>query len=334
MQTYRARARVIKFDPGTTLSEPATASISFTFAPGQAFGTEPGGGRTAVRSVAATVLQNRQTGQFTVESSDPLVPIHLDIEDGRFSVEVRGNRVAVKATIASEKELSDLIETIYYGVPLILAADFADPPIITEVAGTVNGHVFGWNLVGIRTVLHTTTQQRQIQRIEGAWYRLWKLVAPENRRLLAALQYFHVAARLERVSVTPGEFLSEALLNYAKILEVLFTASTKEMRRQLATLGFATDAVERDFIPTAILRSNFDVAHVSLVLLTSAQLEILQRFADRAEVQFRDLLSRVMDAFDKGTLILPPYEMHAADKETANTIERIAHALSALGDRA
>jgi hypothetical protein len=46
--------------------------------------------------------------------------------------------------------------------------------------------------------------------------------AANRRRLVAALFYFHVACRVKREGQIPGEFLAEALLNFHKVLEVLY----------------------------------------------------------------------------------------------------------------
>lgn len=333
MLTYRIRPRILKFAEGTNVLTPASATVSFTFAPRQAFGTEPGGGRTAVRAVPARVQFNKRSGQSTIESTDPLKPVALEIaEEGR-RVLVRGNVLTVELVVSSQAELVELIETVYYGLPLLLAAEFADPPVVTDVAGAVDGHEFGWNLSVVSAQFQITTQELQVDRIRTAWRRLAIIGAPNHRRVAAALHYFHAAARLERASESPGEFLAEALLNYAKVLEVLFGPSTDTIRSSMRTLGFDDEAIERDFVPAVILRSQFDVAHVSLVLLNTEQLRILQRFADRAETQMRQLVALVVQRLDEGTLVLPQHEMHGADRETAGIIARMGQALVALGDR-
>jgi hypothetical protein len=333
MLTYRVRPRVIKFEPATRIQPPVSADVTFAFAPKQCFGTDSGGGRSAVRAVPATVTFNRSSGQYSVESTPPLAPISLLIEQKESRLSIIGERVTVTKMVASEKELSSLIETVYYLLPLLLAVEFADPPIVEEVRGAVDGADFGWYLVEWRAELLTTTQERQTHNGEGAWRRLQRLAASDNRRLVAALHYFHVAARLERVSASPGEFLAEALLNYSKILEVLFSPSRDVVRTELKSLGYSEDEIERDFIPAMLLRSQVDVAHVSLTLFNDDQLSTLHRYADRAEASFRRLLSRLLLRFDQGTLVLPQYQLHSADPETAVTIERMARSLDALGDR-
>ncbi|CAG0971164.1 hypothetical protein ANRL3_01509 [Anaerolineae bacterium] len=333
MLTYRVRPRVIKFDPGTKIHCPAQASVDFVFAPDQAFGVESGGGRTAVRGVAGTVTMDRRTGQYFIESSPPLAPLELTIRESDTLVNVVGNKLTISKTVNSEHELTEIIEAIYYILPLLMATDLADPPIIINVSGVVNDRAFGWNLAEWKANFITTTQEKQTQYIATAWQRLHASNVSQNARLIAALHYFHVAARLDRVSSVPGEFLSESLLNYTKVLEVMFSPSTDIVRQNLLRFGFSSDEIERDFIPAMILRSKIDIAHVSLALFDTKQLSVLHRYADRAEGQFRVLLSRALTQSDKGTLALPEYEIHAADAEIVRIIERMADSLEALGDR-
>jgi hypothetical protein len=333
MFTYQVRPRILKFDPGTQITVPALAEVTFEFAPAQAFGAEPGRGRTAVRSVEAVSTFNVRTGQYVVESKMPLAPLAVTIDQEDLRISVAGKKVTLAKTVRSQKELSDLIEAVYYLLPLLLSVGFADPPVIEDVQGVVSEKPFGWNLEQWRLDLLTTTQDKQTQLVKDAWRRFQIIVGSGNRRLVAALHYFHVAVRLARVSASPGEFLAEALLNYCKVLEVLFSASTKTIRLHLEQLGYSHDDIERDYVPAMILRSKIDVAHVSLALFTPQQLATLHRYADRAEGAFRSLLSRVLERLDAGSLDLPEYELHAADSEATAIIERMALALAKLGNR-
>ena len=307
--------------------------MTFSFAPSQAFGTEPGGGRTSLRAVPATVHFNVRTDQYTVESNPPLAPLELAVEDGDVRFCVSGNQVTIAKTVESEAEVVKLIETVYYLLPLLLAVEFADPPVIENVEGNVGDAHFGWNLEGWKVELRTTTQEKQEERLGAAWRRLSLIASSDNRRLVAALYYFHVAARLERVSASPGEFLAEALLNYCKVLEVLFSPSRDSVRRELSNLGYTAEIIDRDFIPVMLLRNKIDVAHVSLTLFTPEQLLTLHRYADRTESTFRDLLSRVLMRLDASTLMLPEYDLHGADEDTNAIIETMAESLTTLGDR-
>jgi hypothetical protein len=274
-----------------------------------------------------------QTGQYVVESKTPLAPLTVTIDQEDLRISVAGKSVTLAKTVHSQKELSDLIEAVYYLLPMLLSVSFADPPVIEDVQGVVSGKPFGWNLEQWRLDLLTTTQDKQTQLMKDAWRRFQIIMRSGNRRLVAALHYFHVAVRLTRVSASPGEFLAETLLNYCKVLEVLFSARTDTVRLHLERLGYSHDEIERDYVPAMILRSKIDVAHVSLALFTPQQLATLHRYSDRAEGAFRSLLSRVLERLDAGSLNLPEYELHAADPEAIAIIKRMAFALDALGDR-
>jgi hypothetical protein len=114
---------------------------------------------------------------------------------------------------------------------------------------------------------------------------------------------------------------------------VLFGPSRDLAREELGKLGFTPDVIERDFIPVMLLRNAIDVAHVSLTLFTPEQLHTLHRYADQAESSFRDLLSRLLNQLDAGTLVLPEHEIQGADASTRAIIDNMARSLASLGDQ-
>ncbi len=331
--TYRVRPRSFKFDGGKLPSLPALARVAFQLAPDQAFGCSPTGGRTAVKAVAATTTFNTTTGQYFVESAESLSPLTLSFLEGPHTVTLTGTELVVQREITNPSQLKHLVRATYFMLPLLLAPYFADPPLIVRVDGTLGTLAFRWQLSSWVMQLNTTTQDKQQALVEQAWRRIPALAAPAQRRLAAALHYFHVACRLNRVAETAGEFLSESLLNFAKILQVLFQTDRGQARSGLARLGFSLEEIERDFIPAMLLRDQIDVAHVSLALFSQQQLTVLHRYSDRAEDQFRTLLQRCLQGLDAGTLQFPPYELRGADAETARTIETLATALASLGDK-
>lgn len=333
MLTYRVQPRVFKFDNHVLPKLPATAEVTFHLAPDQPFGCAAGGGRTAVQNVAATAHFNANTGQHHIQSKQPLSPLRVEIPSEVEAVSLTGTALRVHRTISALPELRNLVESVYYAFPLVLAPDFGDPPLVTRVDGTIGEVPFRWELQEWQMNYSITTQAHQEGFIVKAWSRLQLLSGPENRRLLAALHYFHVACRLSRTSACPGEFLSEALLNYSKILEVLFQGSRDVARGELAALGFTSEEIERDFISVMVIRSKIDVAHVSLVIFTPQHLRILHRYADRAETAFRKLLRVLLGRLEAGTLALPPYELRGADEDLDSTIQRLGKQLEALGDR-
>jgi hypothetical protein len=121
MLTYQVRPRVFRIAEGQNLPFPADGEVRFYLAPLQPFGLEAGGGRTAVRAVAASVLFNANTGAHTVESQTPLQPLDLTIEEPNRIIRVQGNILTVSQSFGSNRELTEVVEGIYFGIPVLLA---------------------------------------------------------------------------------------------------------------------------------------------------------------------------------------------------------------------
>jgi hypothetical protein len=156
--------------------------------------------------------------------------------------------------------------------------------------------------------------------------------AANRRRLVAALFYFHVACRVKREGKIPGEFLAEALLNFHKVLEVLYGPDRVTVRTSLKDLGYTSDEIERDYIPSMLLRDQMDVGHPMLAVLTPRQLDTLHRYADRAERVFRDLLQRLFQAIEAGSFDVPAHGAHQVDPAVNRTLEMLRRNFSQLPD--
>jgi hypothetical protein len=281
-----------------------------------------------VRAVKASVLFNANTGQHTIESETPLEPLDVTIEEPTRLVTWKTNVLEIRERFESLDKLHETIQSIYFVLPTLLAVDFADPPFVDRVDGSVGPVHFGWELNDWKASFRFTTQEKQESDVALAWERLGSLSVPGRRRLVAALNYFHVACRLSRQGATPGEFLGEVLLNLAKVLEVLFppAGAIKTLdaaRLQLRTLGFSDVEIERDYIPAIALRNNIDVGHVHLGLFSSDQLAVLHGYAEDAEEPFRVLLGRVLRKVASGEYQVEPYEIRAAGRDAIDIVERI-----------
>jgi hypothetical protein len=334
MLTYQVRPRVLRVIGDKPPQFPAEAEVVFCFQPLQPFGMEVGGGRTATRAEPARMLFNANTGQHSVESTIPLAPLDVRIEEPIRTVTLKGNELRIVQRFDDLAALQEFIDSIYFGAPLLMAVDFADPPRVERVHGRIGDVQFRWELALWRAEIDVTSQERQEQRVLDAWGRFAAVTGENGRRLLAALHYFHVACRLRQESKFPGEFMAESLLNLHKVLEVLYGPGRDDVRAALAELGFEDDEIERDYVPVMILRDSIDIGHPSLELLKQEQLTTLHRFAERGERAFRTLLSRLLDAVAAGRATLPIYEFVPADARTVRTIEEIRVRLDALGDRA
>ena len=184
---------------------------------------------------------------------------------------------------------------------MLLAIEFADPPIIERVDGQIGDVDFRWELKQWKDQFEITSQEKQEQSVASSWERVGILSVPGRRRLLAALHYYHVASRLARRGQIAGEFLPEMILNLSKVLEVLFPPSgdgkTRDAARNgLLKLDFSEIEIEADYIPAMALRNEIDVGHVDLSLFKVDQLALIHGYTEHAETAFRKLLKRVFDS--------------------------------------
>ena len=328
MFTYQVRPRIFRLEEAQSLTWPAEAEIRFHLQPLQPFGVDAGGGRTAVRAVPATVHFDANSGAHTIESRPPLRPLEVEIEEPNRAVSLNENILTLNERFDSLGTLAETIESIYFGFPMLLNVEFADPPFIERVDGSIGSSAFRWELTSWKMEFRTTTQNRQESVVAKVWERMNVISHPERRRLLAALHYFYVACRLARSGSTPGEFLSEVLLNLTKTLEVLFPPtgdgrSRDAVRLGLRQLDFSDDDIEGNFIPAMALRNEVDVGHVELGVFNREQLKVLHAYTDRAERAFHDLLDRVLTAVESGETEIIPYELQAPRGEAMEVIERL-----------
>jgi hypothetical protein len=263
--------------------------------------------------VEANLLFDPNSGQHSIESKQPLSPLHVTIKESTRTLRLTGTTLSISQQVASLTEMQDLIESIYFVFPLLVNIPFADPPYIEEVDGKVGSTSFRWELDGWRMQIRTTTQEQQEEGFAKAWERMGVLDKPIRRRLVAGLHYFHVACRLARAGSTAGEFVAEVVLNLAKSLEVLFPPAGD---------GRTRDAV-RDFIPAMALRNEIDVGHVELGLFTMGQLKTIHSFTERAEGAFREMFERLLSSVESGTADIAPHELGPPRDEAIKLIERL-----------
>ena len=329
MLTYVVRDRVYRCVDDQPLAFPNSVEVVFFFQPLQPFGKDPAGGRTAVKGVAASIRINANTGHHFVESEEPLRELEVVIEAPIRKMELRGNELHISTYCDSLKALDELVQSVFFGFPMLLNIEFADPPIVERVKGKVGDAPFRWELREWKMESHTTTQELQEQRVISSWLRFDTLSQPRNRRLLAALHYFHVACRLCRAGNSPWEFMSESIVNLSKILEVLFPPkgdgqTINAARKGLGRLGYTKDEIERDFTPAIALRNHIDSAHVHLSVFTREQLRILHTYTESAEFAFRSMLSRVFDKLKADQFELAQYPDLHPSPNAAEIINKLA----------
>lgn len=338
MLTYRVRKHVYKSDDkDAVLLFPNSVTVRFHLRPLQPFGVEAGGGRTAVRSTAARAYFNANSGQHFIESKNPLTPLDVRVEEENRRIELKGNTLTVTFNAKDDGELDEFIQSIFFGLPMLLNLQYADPPLVIRVSGTVGTTEFRWELADWKMGFATTTQQQQEQRFIDTWSGLGVLSAPKNRRLIAALHYFHVACRLERLGEVPGEFLAEVLLNLSKVLEVLFPpggdGKTRDaVRAGLQAIGLDSDRIERYFIPAMALRNEIDVGHVHLALFKPDHLRALHSYTEGAETAFRKMLKLLFSRIRTGEYDCASPGSMKPSNAALTVIERLAESLSSADE--
>jgi len=328
MWTYQVRQRQFKLEEGQTLNFPNDVEILFIFSPTQPFGAGLDHGRTAVQNFAARVVFNGNSGKHWIEPQQPLEQLEVKIhEDEVRTAELNGNILKISTHCVSIAELHTLIESLYFLLPVLLNVEFADPPIIERVSGTVGEVIFGWELSGWRLFYEITTKDRQEERFVTSWQRFNLISPPENRRLVAALHYFHLACRLEIVGNAPWEFMGEIILNLSKVLESLFPGpegrTMEAVREGLSTLGLSSQDIERYFIPAIALRNNIDSGHVLLSVFTRNQLEALHTYTTSSLESFRHLLRLIFDKMNTSEYSVIPYTDPTPREGAITTISRI-----------
>lgn len=328
MFTYQLHTRIFQIEDGGNFNFPNKARLEFKFAPGTTFGTEDAPSRTMVRAREATILINANTGRWTVQSRPPLERLEVILESPTSQLSLNGDNLTYDFECSNIEELHGIFSAFKWIFPPLLNLEFSDPPVVEYARGRVGKTRFRWEhkpeewRINTRTV----TADRLKQHFIFAFEALSVFSDTANRRLAAAMSYFHVATRLNVCGDSPWEFMSETILNYSKCLDILFVRSenTKDdIRHGLTTLGYTKDEIEGDFVPITILRSWVDVAHPRVAIYRSPDLQVLYRYMALAEVRFRKLLRRVLDKVQDGSFVFPATEELKLDPAEQKGMDRL-----------
>lgn len=329
------KRRIFKLESeGDKFQFPANVEVILSLQPLSVFGKSQACKRTVVKSgqvpEMAKMIYDANLGRTYAEPNALPPQLTVDFENASGHLTLNGNIVSIKSYAQNFQELHEQLESFYFAIPLLLAVEFSDPPVVERVSGKVGNVSFTWEVASRMAVIEFVTKEKQEQKVVTAWNRFSLLAVPHRRRLIGALQYFHVACRLLEAGNAPGEFLAEALLNFHKVLEVLYGSERDDVRKNLAALGFSTEEIERDFIPVMLLRSSFDVGHPMLAMFTQHQLDTLQIYAERAEKVIRKLLNKIFDAIESGQLDVPPYDVDKVDEKTQKILETLRSRLDSF----
>lgn len=277
---------------------------------------------------------NLSTGRFMIETQEPLFdPLKIEYEEGGITLRVDGDITTIRAECKSHSHLEKLVTVVFHVFPSVLNLYFPDAPYPLYAWGSVGSAKFRLEYEPTEVIgsVTTTTKKLQEEHVIGAWK--WTPAVFTEPRLVIGFQYFHTACRLLSVGHNRFEFLAEALLNFSKCLQALCGEKRDLVRSKLIELGYNKRDIEGRFLPAMVLRDKFDVAHVSLSVLSRDQLQVLHRYADTAEQGFRDMLKRLMQAYDEGRYSLPKSGIGKLSPDKQKTLRILADNIRNVVDK-
>jgi hypothetical protein len=213
-------------------------------------------------------------------------------------IEMNGNKLCVRRKCVDLHDLDDFFFMFHYMLPILFAVEFTEAPIVRSTKGRIDETSFYWVINKTSGSFSVTNKERQEQIILKSLQRLNFICESDNKRLAAALSYYYTAKRLIEAGNSPFEFMAEVVLNYYKVLEILFVysddKSMDDVRKALPEFGYSKDEIEEKFIPIIILRNFFDVGHVTIQAFKQEQLDVLHEIVNSSENYFNELLKRVI----------------------------------------
>jgi hypothetical protein len=337
MFTFAAKPRIVRLRQSASLSFPATVTLRAKLGPPWLFGAGGVEPRHVVAgSTGVSLFFNANTGKWYAGGGTQPRAVRGTSTAVGFLIELVGDTASVTFEAQEVDQIVDVANLLLYGLPLVLGIHLQFPCFVEHVIGQTSGGAFGYEAQELVLEAVLVDEDDQDARARRALDNLVLFTMPHLRRVQAALVYFTRSGRLLDAGHTRWEFMSEAVLNLAKVLESLFPPAgdgkTRDaVRKGLAALGYSEDEVEEWFIPALALRSEMDVAHVWLAMLASDQIEALTAYADNAINRFRGLITKVIQGSIDGDVQIPEYMPAAADSKATATIDAVTARIKARG---
>lgn len=326
MFTHVLRTRVIQFKSAAPPTFPNDVVISISLKPQVPFGGVAGESRSMVNGCTSKLRVNLSSGRFVVQSLSPLFdPIEASVVANKVDFRIAGSQATISLQGASYPDFVGLIHLAYFSFPVFLNVLIPESPYALYAWGTVGTVKFQlqFHPNDLQGGASVTSKTHQEERVLSSWQRALRL--SNRRRLVNGLHYFHVASRLMDVGSNRFEFMAESLQNVAKALQATFGETRDAVRKELEKLGYTTEEIEKEFVPYLVIRSEFDISHVSLSVLTTEQAGVLHEYSDRAVETVRRLFQRVLDRIDANSYTLLP----DADDSLSAAKVKILHKLAA-----
>ena len=272
--------------------------------PSEQFGLGDKPSRTVLPGTKGQIVADLNVGKSGYLSDSPLDnPIESKIVYDNLTLEMMGNKLYCKSECEDLNSLNELIRTLHHIMPFLLNIYFAEPPVVKCTSGKVGACSFRWILDSLNSSFEVTSRDKQEHIVIDSFERLKIFNGTSNRRLAAALYYFYMARRLEEAGNSPYEFMSEIILNFNKVLEILLGDSRDKVRKELLNFGYTETEIEMKFIPIMILRNEFDVGHVFIKIINEEHLTLLYEYLNKSEKDFRDLFKKVIISVEDGSYI-------------------------------
>lgn len=313
MFTYRQN-RVFFMEEGR-LEFPCRVRVNIRLDPNPAFGDSVPG-MTVPTNSTGHMTWNANTGRSLVECDQPLPPCDVAATIDGIDIRIDGGTIVAEWECTDRAGLVGTLGALHFVLPLSLGLELLDPAVVATTSGTAGDAKFVWQVAQTKGQFEVVDAEDRDVRCRRAIECLPVLCDPKNARLLAASAYFRQSDRLIAVGNGPSEFAGEAVINLAKVLEVLFPGKpdrTREaVRAGLDQLGYGADEVE-GFISCLVVRSSLDAAHVRMATLANDERQHLQAFLERILGSFRRLMTDIVKGVLDGTFTLASYEAERAD---------------------
>jgi hypothetical protein len=308
MRTYQLRSRNVKLTgKNKNITFPNLVELEIYLESNTIFGLESEHTNTTLfdpKHITQKMNFEDQTGTYSILPDPQFLPVDIDLNILDIQVEMHGNKVHAKSKCANENELFNFIFTFQYILPTLLTIELVEAPVVKSIKGKIGDVPFEWALRQISFDFSNTNKEKQELRISDSFKRTSLICDPANKRLEAALFYFYISKRLMKAGASPFEFLSETILNYSKVLEILFAHSKDSMddaRKELLNFNYNEQEIELKFIPIMALRSHFDVGHATTNTLKQEHLDVIHEFLINSESDIRTLLKRIIIKIQDGS---------------------------------
>jgi hypothetical protein len=307
MFTYQLQERILRTENDKEISFPNIVELEICLEPTEMFGVGDKLTKTIECGCNTNLYIDMNTGKYGFVSGHLSKPIEAIVEwskeDIRF--EMRGNMVYAKFECKNIKEFEPVLASLLYIFPTILNIELVEPPVVKTIVGRVGDARFRLIMSKSTMINYSfSTKEKQEQHIKDSFNKLQLVTIDSNRRLAAALRYYYLAKRLIEAGNFPQEFMAETILNYCKVLEILFSPSREVVKAELKKLGYSEDEIKLNFTPVMILRNKFDVGHVTLSMFRQNELNKLHDYIGRIDGDFKRLLKLVTARVTDGSYSL------------------------------